>query len=271
MNPLSLSETLDGIIVEVLDSGHDHAIARVEVPLVDSQRRYIEEQADLGQVIASIKSTKARIGIDQEAKETNGVTFKFKGRVVEYTAELTPSTREYLRDTPFSSIFLPGTLVGRLQAQNPKRQLDAEKADYVLRRNFRFPNVNGTQPLVQRDGTILLPMWQVSIQAPQPSGILSYLSSIMQNPHMSREGLDGLMQYRVAEKPQLDPHSLVIFSVPLGTAGYEMVITDPRHGNSRAASRNTNWERFHFEMKGGSAPQTIDHISVKLYKPLLIP
>ena len=263
----SLNVTLDGVISELLKAEEHQVVAVVRVPIPSTQQQeYLREQIDLGHVITSINSGKARIGIEQAVLGGEDAQFALRDNFVEYTALFTLFATEYLDGIPLNQLLVEGIPVGKLYAQNPQQQLNEEQAGKLLSHGFYFPNVNGRSPAVLPDGTVNLPLWQVSVQRPSQRLTKEILQSLMRK-EIDREQLSRLTISEQAEHLILLPYAGAVVSVPLGTAGHEMVITDERHGDSRVAESDTHWE-FFFELKGGREQQRVDYVSAKFYRPL---
>ncbi len=290
-NHNSLNVSPDGELIEILDQDFrgDKVWAKISVPLRPEQVPYFKEHLGLGHVITCINSVKARLGIDQKLldQEHGGQGLQLVGTEVYYTALLISFRPEYLGNCTLASMFSKGMPVGKLYVQNPALQLQPEEAkELVSSEQFRYSNPNdvGLPSLnVYPDGTVMFPIGHAVIKTPDLKKITRDFFQAAMLKEISRADLEHIMERGGLGDGTLASHlsSLVscpILSIPLCTSGYEMVITDPRHGDSRVAEADTGSTDsingdFYIELVTGSfGPGQYSmsdlFLRVKFYRPI---
>lgn len=267
-NLTSLNNTIDGRIVQIESSSVNCVTALVEVQLAQQQRDYFKEQLRAGNVIASINSLKARIGLEQEVLTLAGQQpFTLEQGSVYYHAKFT-AFPDNLRSA-VASLFALNMPVGKLYAKNPELRLNALEAAALLQNpGFHF-SYNGVLPRVRRS-TVLLPLSKMTGKHPNPAKLTRELLKTIMWKGISRPELERIMISEPVEDVRLEPNSTFIGSITLNTAGHEMVITDPYHGNSRVAERDTDGD-FYVELKAGVNGLKPEFLAVQFYRPELTP
>lgn len=273
----SLNATLDGVVSKILGTSEFSVTASIKVPLLPEQRAYFERHLREGNVITSLNSAKACVGLEQElltkrstasAAGTAASPFDLQGDSIVYVARFTSFMPEWLpQGISLGYLFAEGMPVGKLYVKNPDLRLEGGAASDLLGRpDFNFSH-NGLQPAVQ-GSTVLLPLSSVTQKRPDPKMVTKEFLQAVMWKEITRQQVLEVMEPHGTGFVTISPYSGFVGAVYLATAGHEMVITDELHGDSRVAECDTNWE-FHIELKSAASPSSVrpEYLKVEFYLP----
>ncbi|MDY6951990.1 MAG: hypothetical protein SWE60_10785, partial [Thermodesulfobacteriota bacterium] len=139
---MSLNESPDCRIEEVMRADAAEVVARVSVILEDEQMQYFLRNEDC--LTTDLHSTKARLGINQE--KLSG--FQLKGKEISYEARFWFYIPEYAVGHTIDQLMAPGLEVGKIYLKNPKLKYSAEELiNLISNRTIIVPK--GTRVLAE--------------------------------------------------------------------------------------------------------------------------
>ncbi len=253
---MSLNESPDCKIEEVLRSDASEVVALVSVCLEDQQMQYFLRNQDC--LTTDLHSTKARLGINQEKLGD----FHLNGNQISYEARLWFYILEYSVGFTIDKLMTPGLEIGKIYLRNPKLKYSAEELINLIS-NRTIIVAKGTRVL--EDGILSVPIMPF-VHLPNPKVLTpDYLRAAVAK-RIPRDDLYFAQPEQKVDRVVVPAGSGVISHTSLFTQQNEIYILDPEHTDARVGSKHTNGI-IYLELIGQGEDITKENIHVEVYKP----
>jgi predicted Rossmann-fold nucleotide-binding protein len=253
---VSLNESPDCRIQEILRADATEVVARVSAHLEDEQMQYFLRNQDC--LTTDLHSTKARLGINQEKLGD----FQLKGKEISYEARFWFYIPDYSAGLTIDELMTPGLEVGKIYLKNSKLKYSAEELiNLISNRTIIVPK--GTRVL--EEGILNVPVMPF-IHLPNPRVLTpSYLKSAVLKK-IPREDLYFVQPEQRVDQVIVPAGKGVITHTSLFTQQNEIYILDPEHTDARVGSKHTNGI-IYLELMGGSEDRVKETVCFEVYKP----
>jgi predicted Rossmann-fold nucleotide-binding protein len=253
---MSLNESPDCQIEEIIHADDTEVIAKVTAELEDEQMEYFLCHQDC--LTTDLHSTKARLGINQEKRGA----FELKGNRVSYEARIWFYIPEYAAGLAIDRLIIPGLKVSKIYLRNFKLKYTAQELiNLISNRIIIVPK--GTKVL--EEGILAVPVMPF-VHLPNPKVLTpSYLKAAVQKI-IPREDLYFVQPEQQVDRVVVPAGSGVISHTTLFTQQNEIYILDPEHADARVGSRHTNGI-IYLEFVGGEKDFVKEVTHIEVYKP----
>jgi predicted Rossmann-fold nucleotide-binding protein len=253
---MSLNESPDCQIEQIIHADEIEVIAKVATTLKDEQMQYFSGNLDC--LTTDLHSTKARLGINQEKRSA----FKLKGNKISYEARFWFYIPEYAANLTINQLMIPGLDVGKIYLRNSKLKYTAQELiNLISNRIIIVPK--GTK--VFEEGILAVPVMPF-VHLPNPKVLTpEYLKAAVQK-HIPREDLYFVQPEKKVDQVIVPAGSGVISHTSIFTQQNEMYIIDPEHSDARVGSRHTNGI-IYLELVGGEKDLVKEMAHFEVYKP----
>lgn len=253
---VSLNESPDCHIEEIIHADPAEVIARVSVRLEDEQVQYFLRNQDY--LTTDLHSTKARLGINQQ--KTGG--FELNGNTISYEARFWFYIPEYSAGCTIDQLMTRGLEVSKIYLRNPELKYSAEELINLIS-NRTIIVAKGTKVLA--DGILAVPVMPF-IHLPNPRVLTpDYLKAAI-HKRIPRVDLYFAQPEQKVDQVVIPAGSGVISHTSLFTQQNEIYILDPEHTDARVGSKHTNGI-IYLELMGGDHDIIKDTIHFEVYKP----
>jgi len=237
---MSLNESPDCKIEEIIHANASEVVVRVATLLADEQMQYFVRNQDC--LTTDLHSTKARLGINQEKLSD----FELNENKISYEARFWFYIPEYSAGLTIDRLIKPGLEVSKIYLRNPKLKYSAEELiNLISNRTIIVPK--GTT--VFEEGILAVPVMPF-VHLPNPNVLTpKYLKAAVQK-RIPREDLCFVQPEQMVGKVIVPAGSGVISHTTLFTQQNEIYILDPEHADARVGSRHTNGI-IYLELVGG--------------------
>jgi len=253
---MSLNESPDCKIEEILHADTHEVVARVTAHLKEDQFCYFQRNKD--DLNTDLHSTKARMGINQEKLNP----FELNGNAITYEARFWFYIPEYAVGMTIDQLIKPGLMVSKIYLRNPELKYAAEELiNLISNRTIIVPK--GTRVL--EDGILAVPV--MPFVHPPNLKVLTkdYLKAAVQK-RIPREDLYFAQPEQRVDRVVVPAKSGVITHTSLFTQQNEIYILDPEHSDARVGSRHTNGI-IYLELIGGEKDIVKEMAHIEVYKP----
>jgi len=253
---MSLNESPDCKIEEILHADTNEVVARVTAHLEEDQRYYFQRNKDY--LTTDLHSTKARMGINQEKL----TPIELKNHIITYEARFWFYIPEYAVGMTIDQLMKPGLMVSKIYLRNPELKYAAEELiNLISNRTIIVPK--GTRVL--EDGILAVPV--MPFVHPPNLKVLTkdYLKAAVQK-RIPREDLYFAQPEQRVDRVIIPAESGVITHTSLFTQQNEIYILDPEHSDARVGSRHTNGI-IYLELIGGEKDIVKEMGHIEVYKP----
>ena len=253
---MSLNESPDCHIEEIIRADAAEVIAQVSVQLGNEQIRYFLRNQDY--LTTDLHSTKARLGINQEKTGA----FKLDGNKISYEARFWFYIPEYAAGCTIDELMTTGLEVSKIYLRNPELKYSAEELiNLISNRTIIVPK--GTKVLA--DGILAVPVMPF-VHLPNPKVLTpDYLKAAIVK-RIPREDLYFAQPEQRVDQVVIPAGSGVISHTSLFTQQNEIYILDPEHTDARVGSKHTNGF-IYLELMGGDHDVIKKTIHFEVYKP----
>jgi len=253
---MSLNESPDCKIEEIIRADADEVIARVITRLEDEQREYFLRNQEC--LTTDLHSTKARLGINQERLSL----FEVQEDTISYEARFWFYIPEYSVGLTIDQLLKPGLEVSKTYLRNPKLKYGAEELiNLISNRTIIVPK--GTKVL--EEGILAVPVMPF-VHLPNPKVLTpEYLKAAVQK-RIPRDDLYFAQPEKRVDRVIVPAGSGVISHTSLFTQQNEIYILDREHTDARVGSRHTNGI-IYLELIGGEQDTVKEMAHIEVYKP----
>ena len=253
---MSLNESPDCKIEEIIRADADEVIARVITRLEDEQREYFLRNQEC--LTTDLHSTKARLGINQERLSL----FEVQEDTISYEARFWFYIPEYSVGLTIDQLLKPGLEVSKTYLRNPKLKCGAEELiNLISNRTIIVPK--GTKVL--EEGILAVPVMPF-VHLPNPKVLTpEYLKAAVQK-RIPRDDLYFAQPEKRVDRVIVPAGSGVISHTSLFTQQNEIYILDREHTDARVGSRHTNGI-IYLELIGGEQDTVKEMAHIEVYKP----
>lgn len=253
---MSLNESPDCRIAEIISADSGQVVALVSVELDDEQMDYFLRNQDC--LATDLHSTKARLGINQERLGP----FDLKGNRIAYEARFWFYMPEYSLGFTIAQLMKPGLEVGKIYLKNPELKYSAEELlNLISNRTIIVPK--GTKVL--EEGILAVPVMPF-VHLPDPKVLTpDYLRAAV-TKEIPREDLYFVQPEERVDRVVVPAGKGIITHTSLFTQQNEIYILDPEHTDARVGSKHTNGV-IYLELMGGEEDIVKEEIHIEVYKP----
>lgn len=253
---MSLNESPDCRIEQIIHADDSEVIAQVAATLNDEQMQYFSRNHDC--LTTDLHSTKARLGINQKKLSA----FELNGNKISYEARFWFYIPEYAANLTINQLMIPGLDVGKIYLRNSKLKYTAQELiNLISNRIIIVPK--GTKVL--EEGILAVPVMPF-VHLPNPKVLTpEYLKAAVQK-HIPREDLYFVQPEQKVDQVIVPAGSGVISHTTLFTQQNEIYIIDPEHADARVGSKHTNGV-IYLELVGGDKNFVKEMAHFEVYKP----
>ena len=253
---MSLNESPDCRITNIIQADPDEVIAKVSVTLDGEQMQYFFRNRHC--LTTDLHSTKARLGINQERVSP----FELEGQQIIYDARFWFYMPEYCVGPTIEELMAPGLEVGKIYLRNPELKYSAEELlNMISNRMIIVPK--GTKVL--EEGILAVPVMPF-VHLPDLRVLTpDYLKAAV-TKEIPREDLYFAQPEQRVDRVVVPAGKGVITHTTLFTQQNEIYILDPEHTDARVGSKHTNGV-IYLELVGGDTDMVKKESHVEVYKP----
>ena len=257
---MSLNESPDCKIEEIIHANASEVVARVSACLADEQMQYFVRNQDC--LTTDLHSTKARLGINQEKLSD----FALNDNKISYEARFWFYISEYSVVLTIDHLMTPSLEVSKIYLRNPKLKYSAEELiNLISNRTIIVPK--GTRVL--EEGVLAVPVMPF-VHLPNPKVLTpDYLKAAVLK-RIPREDLYFAQPEQEVKQVIIPAGSGVISHTSLFTQQNEVYILDPEHTDARVGSKHTNGI-IYLELMGGDEDLVKERVHIEVYKPVKTP